>query len=355
MENADVRFAESLMRRYPRANLYPHGPWCYGQGFLLWGFIRLYEKTGREDFYEYIRAYGEEHVDENGRIARFRGNSLDDIMAGSVLVWLYVQTGEEKYKTACRQVREAYRDYPRNSDGGFWHARELPGEMWVDGLFMGLMFLTRYGKYIDEADWCFEETVKQLNIVFERCRKDRTGLLYHAYSEDRRAPWANKLTGCSPEVWSEGLGWYAMILTEVLDLLPEDYPGRDSIEEQLKLLCDDLVTVQDPACGLWYQIVDKRGFAGNFQDTSGSAMFTYTLSRAQKILNPADGKYAKAAAFGRSGILAKCVEGLDGEIHVWDACDGVCVQLSYDDYAYYTKTVDAKEAVAAVLWALVET
>ena len=181
--------------------------------------------------------------------------------------------------------------------------------MWVDGLFMGLMFLTRYGKYIDEADWCYEESIRQLNIVFERCRKDRTGLLYHAYSEDRRPVWANRLTGCSPEVWSEGLGWYAMALTEVLELLPADIPGRDSIENQLKLLCDDLVVVQDHICGLWYQVVDKGGAAGNFHDTSGSAMFTYALSRAEKLLKPENGVYGKAAALGRSGILSKCIVG----------------------------------------------
>ena len=355
MTGADVRLAESLMRRFPRANEYPFRPWCYSQGFYLWGFIHLYEKTGRTDFLDYVRAYGEEHVDEAGRIACFTGSSLDDIMAGSVLVWLYKETGEEKYKIASKTVRDAYLDYPRNSDGGFWHARGLRTEMWVDGLFMGLMFLTRYGKCIDEADWCYKETVKQLNTVFARCRKDTTGLLYHAYCEDRHAPWANRLTGCSPEVWSEGLGWYAMILVEVLDLLPEDVPGRDSIKEQLRLLCDDLVQVQDPACGLWYQVVDKGGFAANFHDTSGSAMFVYTLSRAQKILDPADGRYRKAAMFGRSAILSKCTEGLDGEIHVWDACDGLGVQNSYNDYAFFTKCVDAKEAVAAVLWVLAET
>ncbi len=54
--------------------------------------------------------------------------------------------------------------------------------MWVDGLFMGLMFLTRYGKYVDDKEYCFDETVKQLSIVFDRCEKDGTGLLYHAYS-----------------------------------------------------------------------------------------------------------------------------------------------------------------------------
>ena len=44
--------ADDLMERYPKADMYPYKSWSYPQGFLLWGFIRLYEKTGREDVYK---------------------------------------------------------------------------------------------------------------------------------------------------------------------------------------------------------------------------------------------------------------------------------------------------------------
>ena len=67
MENV-VKFAEYLMKKYPRADLYPYRSWTYPQGFLLWGYIRLYEKTGREDFYNYILAYCQEHVNEDGEL-----------------------------------------------------------------------------------------------------------------------------------------------------------------------------------------------------------------------------------------------------------------------------------------------
>ena len=55
-------------------------------------------------------------------------------------------TGDERYRTAAECVYAAFADYPRNSDGGFWHGRRLPGEMWIDGVFMGGMFLSRYGE-----------------------------------------------------------------------------------------------------------------------------------------------------------------------------------------------------------------
>lgn len=352
MNNAE-RFAQDLMRRYPQAEQYPFRSWCYAQGFYLWGFIRLYELTGKQEYLHYVREYVDLHVSEDGSIAGFTGESLDDVMTGSVIVWLYSVDKQEKYQRAAERVRRAFDDYPRNPDGGFWHARGMRGEMWVDGLFMGLMFLTRYGALVEDREACFAETIRQLNVVFARCQKDKTGLLYHAYDEYASKSWASRINGCAPEVWCEGLGWYAMILSEVLALIPQDYPGWESVHEQLKLLCRDLVRAQDPGCGLWYQVVDRPRYSKNFHDTSGSAMFLYTIKKAldQHLIEGEE--YENAVRKGYRGLLTKIVAGIDGGYHVLDACNGLGVQNNYDAYVHFPKTVDAQEAVAAVLWALI--
>ena len=352
MTDYALTFAEGLMKRFPKAEDYPFRDWCYAQGFMLWGFIRLYEKTGREDLYRYVMDYCDEHVSASGGIRHFTGESLDDIMTGSVIVWAYHVTGEERYRLAAKRVRAAFDTYPRNPDGGFWHAVWLPGEMWVDGLFMGLMFLVRYGKYVDDAAYCYEEAIHQLNTVFERCRKDQTGLLYHAYSEGAKASWASPLNGCSREVWSEGLGWYAMMLAEAAELIPDGTAGKETILFQLKKLCEDLVKVQDWGSGLWYQVVDKPGAPENFHDTSGSAMFLYTIRKAADLGVISGDEYKNAMTLAYRGVLSKCVTGLDGTIHVLDACNGLGVQMYYENYVRFPRCVDAQEATAAVLWAL---
>lgn len=347
-----VTLADTLMRRFPDPDAYPYRSWSYPQGFMLWGFIRLYEKTGKEEYRSYVMRYCEEHVAPDGSISGFTGCSLDDIMAGSVLVWAYRQTGEEKYKKACDAVRAAFSDYPRNSDGGFWHGRHLPGEMWVDGLFMGLMFLTRYGAFVGDREACFAETVRQLNIVFARCEKDNSGLLYHGFSENPETPWASRLDGHAQEIWCEGLGWYAMILVEVLALMPRETPGYDSVLMQLQKLLASLKKVQDPLSGLWFQVVDRTRTPGNWHDTSGSAMFLYTFRKAS-LCGFCGDEYDEVIRKGFEGIKTKCLLDLEGNLNVYDACDGLGIQVSYDHYIHYTKNVNAKEAVAAVLWASV--
>jgi len=344
--------AQTLMRRYPDPDTFPYRSWSYPQGFMLWGFIRLYEATGEEAYREYVMQYCQEHVDEEGHISGFTGESLDDIMAGSVLVWAYHVTKKDCYRKACDRIYAAFADYPRNSDGGFWHGKQLPHEMWVDGLFMGLMFLTRYGAYVDKREECFAETIRQLNIVFARCEKDNSGLLYHAWSENPWTSWASFLTGCSPEVWCEGLGWYAMILTEVLDLMPPETPGYDSVLMQLRKLLAGLKKVQCGTSGLWMQVVDRVKIHGNWHDSSGSAMFLYTFQKA-KLRGFVGNEYDEVIRRGYEGLKTKLLVDAEGNLNVYDACDGLGVQLCYDHYINFLRNVNAKEAVAAVLWATV--
>jgi unsaturated rhamnogalacturonyl hydrolase len=351
--NYSLIMAETLMSRFPHADYYPYKSWSYPQGFMLWAFIRLFEKTGEKKYEDYILDYCAHHVKENGEIPAFSGINLDDIMTGSVLVWAWNKTGEEKYKIACEHIFKSMEDYPRNSDGGFWHGRGLPYEMWVDGLFMGLMFLTRYGKYIGNREYCFTETIKQLSVIFDRCEKDSSGLLYHAYSEDRKASWADPITGRSPEVWSEGLGWYAMILAEVLELLPQDQSGYERLVMQMTKLIDGLEKVQDANTGLWYQVVDKPSHPRNWHDTSGSAMFLYAVKKAGFLGICPKEQCERISEKAFKGLKTKCLIDNEGKANIHDACNGLCVQLNYDAYVDYCRTVNCQEAVAAFFWGCV--
>lgn len=343
--------AETIIKRYPHPDNYPYTSWCYPQGFMLWGMVKLWEWTGDKRYYEYVMKFAEHHVSPDGNLYRFKGNSMDDIMAGSIIVWAYTQTGLEKYKLACDKIRAVFNTYPRTSRGGFWHGRKTVGEMWVDGVFMGQMFLTKYGKYIGDSEYCFDEAVKQLTLIEDYCRKDDTGLLYHAWSEDKRPAWANQITGLSPEVWSEGLGWYALILVEVLEVLPVDHPGRNRIIKQLNDLLDGLKNTQDANTGLWCQVVDKGEKPDNWHDTSGSAMFVYTIKRAIELGFADADVYMPVVNKGYEGIITKAKINDQGFVDIYDACDGVCVQINYEAYINYVKKVNAKEAVAAFLWA----
>jgi rhamnogalacturonyl hydrolase YesR len=351
LQYISTALADTIIARYPDPDDIPYRRWCYVQGYVLCGLEKLYHNTADPRYVEYILRFADQHVSPDGRVRDFQGHSLDDIMAGTAIVAACQRTGEERYRRAAELIRQAFDDYPRNADGGFWHARSLPHEMWIDGVFMGQMFLTRYGAVLGRRDECFDEATRQILTLADRCRKGASGLCLHAYDEARSAAWADPLTGLSPEVWSEGLGWYALILVETLDLLPTEHPDRAQVMRILGELVEGLRRTQDARTGLWYQVVDKGHLADNWHDTSGSAMFVYAIRRAIDLGYVSASTYGPVVDRGYRGIASKVVINQDGLVDVYDACDGVCVQASYADYVNYPRSVNAKEAVGSVLWA----
>ncbi|MCI8633463.1 MAG: hypothetical protein HFE64_08325 [Lachnospiraceae bacterium] len=349
--NVDLarRLADTIMKRYPKADDYPYRSWSYPQGYLLIGMKKLWEATGDSRYRDYIYEFCEAHVGMDGSISGFTGNSMDDMMAGAVLVWMYEQKGEERYAKACHHIYKTFLDYPRTREGGFLHNRFVyPGEMWVDGVFMGQMFYSRYGRAFQKPE-CFDETKRQLELIFQYCHA-HDGLLRHAYSEDNLASWAG-MNGQSGYVWSEGLGWYALILSEVLDIVPKEHMAWETARKQLKMLLDGLLKLQDPASGLWYQVVDRIYEDGNWCDVSGSAMFTYAFQYALKHQLVQGEEYEQAAARGYEGIVQRAVTNEQGLLDIYGACEGLCVQNSYEDYIHYPQTVNGQEAVCGCLWA----
>lgn len=197
--------ARTVMTRYPSALSIPFKAWCYPQGYFLVGLDKLLRISGDGKYNDYILSWANQAVDREGNPVFFRGNSMDDMMAGTVLVTAYRLTGDERFRKAAETIRRSFDDYPRTSDGIFWHGRRTVGQIWVDGVFMGQMFLTNYGKYIGDSDYCFDEAARQLTGMYRHLAKGDSGLLLHGWDEDKDARWADPrpvmLPKCGARAW----------------------------------------------------------------------------------------------------------------------------------------------------------
>ena len=355
-----VAVAETIMKRNPGAPRDVLARWSYWKAYTLLGFEMLWRSTGNPRYFDFIKRQMGPFVDKDGDLVDAPLDSLDNIMPGNVLVALYEHTGEERFRRAATTVRHAFDDYPRNPDGGLWHARHLTGEMWIDGVFMGQMCLVRYGTTVGDTEYCLDEVVRQITVFAKHCVKGESGLYLHAWAAQpelarvlpgRTERWANPATGLSSEVWSEGLGWYALVLAEALAVLPSEHPRRAEVVDIFARLARGLVATQDPATGGWFQVVDKGGRLDNWIDSSGTAMFTYALQRGIEIGLLKQAEYAPVVARGYHCIVDKATIDENGLVDVHSACDGLCVQQGYDAYIRAPRVSNAKEAVAGFLWA----
>ncbi len=338
-----IATAETIMARWPDYHRAYHASWTYVHGYALYGFDMLYRATGDQRYYDFIKRYIDKHIGENGnfrvvvdgrgreRVTSF-GN-LDNMMTGNIVVMLYEYTKDPRYQKAADTIRRALDNYPRNNDGGFWHSTGMHGPMWIDGIFMGQMFLTRYGKSVGDTSYCWDEATKQMTVYARRAERNHTGLYLHGIYEpghgNRECRWADSNTGRSPEVWSEGLGWYALVMVETLADLPKDHAKRAQMEDIFRRLAAGLKRTQDPKSGRWFQVVDKGDRPDNWTDTSGSAMFTYAIQKGIEIGLLDKAQYAGVVAKGYQGIIENAKINGKGLVDIYSACDGGRAPILY--------------------------
>ena len=319
---------ESTMKRYP--NPAEFGSWGYAKALYLFGEYLVWKRTGDPRYLQYVKGWVDAHVDAQGNLDH-NTDSLDSMMPGNLLLLLYQETGEEKYKLAADKIRQRFTTYPRTADGGFWHATvaSRQHQLWGDGVFMSMPFLVRYGRLFGDSSYANDEAAKQL-IVYAGHLHSPEGLLYHAYDESGSAAWADPATHHSAEFWCRAMGWFGMTLVDVLDVLPANDPRRPQLIAILRDLVRGLAKYQDRQTGLWYQVVDKGSDPGNWLETSSSSMYSYVVSLAVKR-GYVDKSFEAVAKKGYAGVLTKVAIDSDGMANISDICEGTNVA----DLAYY--------------------
>ncbi|MDZ7721620.1 MAG: glycoside hydrolase family 88 protein [candidate division KSB1 bacterium] len=75
------------------------------------------------------------------------------------------------------------------------------------------------------------------------------------------------------------MGWYAIALVDVIEILPREYEQREELIDILARLAEAIKKTQDKESGAWWQIMDKPKEPGNYLETSASCMFTYALAK----------------------------------------------------------------------------
>lgn len=336
-----VRMAESEMVRNPESwqvDFQPSLKWDYCHGLELGAMMDVYDRYGDAKFYEYALAYADTMVNEDGTIKKYKltDYSLDRINSGKMLFRIYEQTKNDKYKKALDLLRSQFDGQPRNADGGFWHKKVYPNQMWLDGLYMGTPFLAEYA-YRNNEPQAYQEVINQIKIVARHTYDPANGLFRHACDVSKREKWADKETGQSQHCWGRALGWYMMAIVDDLDFIPQHEPGRDTVLVILNHIAETLKKYQSPE-GLWYQVMDKSGEPGNYLESSCSAMFVYSLFKAvRKGYIPSS--YFTVARKGYEGILNEFIKVDDnGLVSITKACAVAGLggkNYRMGDYDYY--------------------
>ena len=292
--------------------------WNYIDGCMMTALLAMSEITGDEQYADFAESYIDWFVAEDGNIRSYDPSTfnLDDINEGRVLFPLYARTGKEKYLKAARLLRKQLEQQPRTFEGNFWHKAIYPNQVWLDGIYMAQPFYALYQRELGGGD--FSDTISQIETVRARMFDEEKGLYYHGYDASRTAFWADPETGCSKNFWLRSIGWFAVALADLMEILPKDGTG-DSLKAIFRELMEGAARYADPETGLYWQVVDQGGREGNYLETSGSSMLAYAMLKGAR-LGILEKEYAAKGEKTFRGIVEKYLSFTDGELNLGGIC-----------------------------------
>ncbi|HVY25320.1 MAG TPA: glycoside hydrolase family 88 protein [Polyangiaceae bacterium] len=286
----------------------------YTDGLLLHG-IYLASKRLNDSRYREVVLNAADGYGPSG------GGSLDDIMHLTAVVDAYDLDPRDGFKSAASATRRIFDGYPTTTEGGFWHSRSLREQLWGDGTFMSLAFLSRYATVFHDTS-AYPLAVTELSVTAKHVVNPATGLYWHAWDETGDVGWAKASSKTNEISWGRAMGWFVVASAMTLEALPADDAGRPQVEQTLVALLTSLAKYQDATTGRWYQVVDKAADPENWLETSCSSMFSYGFWWAYKhhLGEPSFGDVARK---GLMGVLQKVTKDGNDRTAIATICQGL--------------------------------
>lgn len=262
--------------------------------------------------------------------------ALDD--AGAVCAAMIKASMVNKSLDNRAQI-ENYMDFIMNkehrlADGTFARKRPLLNAMWLDDMFMSIPAIVNMGRYTGDTKY-YDEAVKQVLQFSERMFVKEKGLYMHA--------WVESMDEHPAFHWGRANGWAILTLCEVLDVLPENYQGRDKVMEYLRAHIKGITSYQSGE-GFWHQLLDRND---SYLETSCTAIFTYCIAHAinKGWINPL--AYGPVATLGWNAVSTQINE--EGQVE--NTCVGT--GMGFDAAFYYYRPVNkyAAHGYGPVIWA----
>ncbi len=213
----------------------------------------------------------------------------------------------------------------RLSDGTLARNRPHPNTIWLDDLFMSVPALAQMGKLTGDRKY-FDDAVKQVVQFSDRMFNKQKNVYMHG--------WVQGMKDHPQFHWARANGWAILTKIELLDVLPENHPGRAKVLALLRLHAQGLASYQSGS-GFWHQLLDRND---SYLETSATAIYAYCIARAIKKgwLDP--------VAYGPMALLAW--NAVATKVNDKGQVEGTCVGtgMGFEPAFYYYRPVNVYAA-----------
>ncbi len=325
----------------------------YEWGVTYSAMLTAAEATGDEAYYNYVadrfkflaavaphfRALLDKGEKIDGQMRQIlTPHALDD--AGAVCAAM-IKAQIDEPSLELNALIDNYMDFILNkeyrlADGTFARTRPQHNTLWLDDMFMGIPPVAWYALLNEEKQQtCMNEAVRQVLQFAERMWVPEKKLFRHG--------WVEGMQDHPAFHWGRANGWALLTMSEVLDVLPENYPGRDKILELFREHVRGLAACQSGE-GLWHQLLDRND---SYLETSATAIYVYCFAHAinKGWIDPM--AYGPVAQLGWHAVTT--------QINDLGQVENTCVGtgMAFDPAFYYYRPVNvyAAHGYGPVVWA----
>lgn len=241
--------------------------WDWPQGVGLFGLDKLQEKLGDVRYDAFLVDWFNANFERG-----LPSKNINTTAPYLTLCGLAERTGNAEWRQRCVSHAEwLMTGLPKTKDGGFQHVTSAignrdgvqlhDGQLWVDTLFMAVLFLAKMGRLHDRADWK-AMAVKQFLVHVKYLFDIHTGLFFHGWSFPRNDHFGGIF-------WCRGNSWFTFGVMEFIEIMGDDLDAgvREWLVDTFIAQADAL-RARQAEDGLWHTVLlDDESYT----EVSGSA------------------------------------------------------------------------------------
>ncbi|MCI6044754.1 glycoside hydrolase family 88 protein [bacterium] len=297
--------------------------WDWPQGVGLYGLCMLQEYYQDDRFMDFFQNWFDSNI-AKGLPSRNINTTAPYL---TLIQILDCMPNSEKYEKMCiDQANWLINELPKTKDGGFQHVTSGIGDrnavilneqqLWLDTLFMAVLFLQEMGNRYDNEVWRAEALHQVLlHIKYLYCKNN--GLFYHGFSFIRNDNFGGIF-------WCRGNSWFTLGITLYLTNAKNLDPGtKQYLIDTFRTHASMLRSLQADS-GLFHTILDD---SSSYEEASGTAAIAAGLLRGIK-LGILDESYMECAQKAIQGIC----NNIDTDGTVLNVSAGTAMGMNADHY-----------------------
>ena len=215
---------------------------------------------------------------------------------------------------------------PKTKEGGFQHVTTgengngvslNESQMWIDTLFMAVLFLNKMGQKYEKEEW-INESIRQVLMHIKYLYDKKTGLFYHGWTFDGNNNFGEIF-------WCRGNSWFTLGILEYIEMF------NGSLNPAVETLILDAFKAQAAALkglqsesGLWHTVLND---SDSYEETSGTAAIAAGILKGIRM-GVLDDSYRECAEKAIDGILREIKE--DGSVQKVSA--GTSIGMDAEHY-----------------------